>query len=123
MSSKGSVYDWLNSAGLARFYTNFQREGISEGKFVNLIVSDYHGLGVTELNDRQTLFKLIQNVKRDLDNPKPRPEPSISTSISHSHGLGKTAGRQKRGSGESPAAKPGNSSQDTNPRRDGKRRL
>jgi len=68
MAATDSVYRWLEGAGLQRFYNSFKNQGIDEEKFVNLIVSDYHGLGVIELNDRQTLFKLIQVVKKELEN-------------------------------------------------------
>lgn len=78
-----SVGRWLADAGLGRFEAGFEAQGITEEKFVNLIVSDYARLGVTELNDRQTLFKLIQVVKREMDKSGYTPSsPSVAPSSS-----------------------------------------
>eukprot|EP01006_Ploeotia_vitrea_P041220 TRINITY_DN66494_c9_g9_i1.p1 TRINITY_DN66494_c9_g9~~TRINITY_DN66494_c9_g9_i1.p1 ORF type:complete len:822 (+),score=447.92 TRINITY_DN66494_c9_g9_i1:98-2467(+) len=69
MSDQSSVWHWLESAGLERFYERFREHGINEENFCNLAFQDYDAVGITEHQDRQTLFKLIQVVKKELQNP------------------------------------------------------
>ena len=89
-----SVWHWLESAGifspsqtcsvtsfslwnlgLERFYNKFRAHGINENNFTSLQFQDYDAVGVSEHAERQKLFKLIQVVKRELDNS---PNPSSS---------------------------------------------
>ncbi|GAB5354339.1 hypothetical protein AAMO2058_000110300 [Amorphochlora amoebiformis] len=87
MSGPDPVQRYLRGAGLERFYPNFLRQGITESKFVDLIVSDYQGLGISDLKDRQKLFRLIQFVKKQkLSKAKkktPPGPPSIARATSH----------------------------------------
>eukprot|EP00954_Amorphochlora_amoebiformis_P024563 1367194-Amorphochlora_amoeboformis.AAC.2 len=46
---RGEVRRMHPRGGLERFYPNFLRQGITESKFVDLIVSDYQGLGISDL--------------------------------------------------------------------------
>jgi len=98
MSGVDKVRMWLQGAGLERFYVNFQKRNITESKFVDLIVSDYQSLGITDLKDRQLLFRLIQYVKRTSGQKSPLSSPTDrqnSRSVEQHHNSNDLHNRRK----------------------------
>lgn len=63
--STGVVIGWLEQAGLQRYASNFQ--GMSRDSFVNLLMQDYGKYGITDLEDKQRLFRLIKAVSKEYD--------------------------------------------------------
>ena len=55
---------WLSAAGLASLHPVFVSYGVTEQSFVELQFQDYDAMGIFEPPERQRLFKLIQQVKR-----------------------------------------------------------
>lgn len=89
------VPEWLKSAGLSHFTSNFN--GIDEEQFLGLQMQDYANYKIMTQEDRRKLFSLLQVLKRELDSKpdkamkalpskkaseKPAPEP---------RGIGRTA--------------------------------
>jgi len=74
------------SIGLERFYANCRAAGINENNFTSLTFQDYDALGITDHADRQKLFKLIQVVKRELENPSSFSSSRSSTNVKGRNG-------------------------------------
>ena len=55
---------WLSAAGLASLHPVFVSYGVTDASFVELQFQDYDAMGIFEPPERQRLFKLIQQVKR-----------------------------------------------------------
>ena len=55
---------WLSAAGLASLHPVFVSYGVTDQSFVELQFQDYDAMGIFEPPERQRLFKLIQQVKR-----------------------------------------------------------
>lgn len=62
-----SVLNWLEAGGLAKYYPAFVEGGVSEENFTSLQFVDYDRLGVSDMSDRQNLFKLIKLVREEMD--------------------------------------------------------
>ncbi|GMH42856.1 hypothetical protein BSKO_10775 [Bryopsis sp. KO-2023] len=74
--SSATVGYWLVCGGLESYVTNFAN--VEEDAFVNLRMQDYGKYGVTDMEDRQKLFRLVKRVSTD-------PQ-SIGTSLSNGAG-------------------------------------
>ncbi|KAL0233542.1 hypothetical protein PCE1_002057 [Barthelona sp. PCE] len=72
------VGNWLRRAGLDQYVPMFYEEAINEESFMSLSMQDYANFGVTAIQDRKQLFRLIQSLKQD---ETARPD-EISTSLS-----------------------------------------
>ncbi|XXQ35308.1 Kinesin-like protein [Plasmodiophora brassicae] len=77
------LFGWLESVGLAEYHGQLVDRGVTEVNFAQLAIHDFAALGVQNPTHRQRLFKLIQNVKRDLiaSRMAPTPPPK-ATSVS-----------------------------------------
>ncbi|KAJ1482057.1 hypothetical protein T484DRAFT_1805246 [Baffinella frigidus] len=63
------VPEWLKSAGLAQFASNFNN--CDEDDFLGLQMQDYANYKIVTQEDRRKLFSLLQVLKRELDSAKP----------------------------------------------------
>lgn len=57
------VVGWLQSAGLEHYVPAF--EVLSEEAFLKLLMQDYGKFGVTDMDDKQKLFRLIKSVSHE----------------------------------------------------------
>ncbi|KAK2953566.1 putative Diatom spindle kinesin-1 [Blattamonas nauphoetae] len=61
--SSSNVFNWLNAAGLSKYHQAFVSEGIDDDSFLRLTIQDYNRFGITAINERKSLFQLIQLLK------------------------------------------------------------
>lgn len=71
------IGNWLAQAGLQQFTANFA--GLPEDGFLKLIMQDFPRYGITSLEDKQKLYRLIKAVKAESE-PKARPAPAPAQS-------------------------------------------
>eukprot|EP00803_Ostreobium_quekettii_P002186 evm.model.scf_360.1 EVM.evm.TU.scf_360.1 scf_360:11705-21458(+) len=67
MAANSSVAIWLEGAGLGRHVPAF--EGLSEESFLGLLMQDYGKFGVTDMEDKQRLFRLIKGASGERRDP------------------------------------------------------
>ncbi|KAK2964855.1 putative Diatom spindle kinesin-1 [Blattamonas nauphoetae] len=73
-SGNSNVFSWLNAAGLSKYYPAFASENIDDDGFLRLTIQDYNRFGITAINERKSLFQLIQLLKT-------QQQPSTQSSI------------------------------------------
>ena len=63
---RAGIQLWLHSAGLERFYPQFLSMGINEATFANLTFAQIDDIGITDLNDRKKLNRLLKVVRNEM---------------------------------------------------------
>ena len=56
----GRIRQWLNKAGLVKYFDGFNK--MTESQFASLMMQDYPKHGVSDMADKQKLFRLLKTV-------------------------------------------------------------
>ena len=56
----GRIRQWLNKAGLVKYFDGFNK--LTESQFASLMMQDYPKHGVSDMADKQKLFRLLKTV-------------------------------------------------------------
>ncbi len=91
MPARGSpvVLNWLAEAGLSAYASGF--ENFSVDDFKSLLMQDYGKYGVTDMDSKQRLFRLIKRVSSD-DTAYPAPKRTNASPAPDAKGLLGNAG-------------------------------
>ncbi len=91
MPARGSpvVLNWLAEAGLSAYAPGF--ENFSADDFKSLLMQDYGKYGVTDMDSKQRLFRLIKRVSSD-DTAYPAPKRTNASPAPDAKGLLGNAG-------------------------------
>ena len=91
MPGRGSpaVLSWLAEAGLSAYASGF--ENFSVDDFKSLLMQDYGKYGVTDMDSKQRLFRLIKRVSSD-DTSYPAPKRANASPAPDAKGLLGNAG-------------------------------
>ncbi|CAL6049878.1 Kinesin-like_protein [Hexamita inflata] len=57
------IEQWLQGAGLEQYIPAFMQAGLTQQQFIQITIQDYAQYGMTSLQDKQKLFRLITSLK------------------------------------------------------------
>ncbi len=63
--SRRDINSWLSSAGLDRYSGAFAQ--VTAAGFLGLLMQDYAKYGVTDIEDKQRLFRLIKSINKEVE--------------------------------------------------------